>query len=83
MIGQEILDSQIEPDRFPIPSEGDITLAVHNANYTLGPVMLRLTMKPGAIIRADLHKKLPKYFTSLRATSSTRASSTRLARRCI
>ena len=41
MIGQEILDSQIKADRFPFPSEGDITLAVHNANYTLGPVMLR------------------------------------------
>jgi len=47
MIDQEVLDSEIKADRFPFSSKGDITLAVRNANYTLGPVMLYLTMKPG------------------------------------
>ena len=58
MIDQEVLDSQIKADRFPFPSGGDITLAVRNANYTLGPVMLHLTMKPGAVIPAHLHKNV-------------------------
>ncbi|MDA9405250.1 hypothetical protein XH98_18035 [Bradyrhizobium sp. CCBAU 51745] len=58
MIDQEIVDSQIKADRFPFPSEGEITLAVRNANYTLGPVMLHLTMKPGAIIPSHLHKNV-------------------------
>jgi mannose-6-phosphate isomerase-like protein (cupin superfamily) len=58
MIDQEVLDSQIKADRFPFPSDGDITLAVRNANYTLGPVMLHLTMKPGAVIPAHLHKNV-------------------------
>jgi quercetin dioxygenase-like cupin family protein len=58
MIDQEVSDSQIKADRFPFPSEGDITLAVRNANYTLGPVMLHLTMKPGAVIPAHLHKNV-------------------------
>ena len=47
MIDQEVLDSETKADRFPFSSKGDITLAVRNANYTLGPVMLYLTMKPG------------------------------------
>jgi quercetin dioxygenase-like cupin family protein len=58
MITQEVLDSQIKAHRFPFPSGGDITLAVRNANYTLGPVMLHLTMKPGAVIPAHLHKNV-------------------------
>ena len=58
MIDQEVLDSQIKADPFPFPNEGDITLAVRNANYTLGPVMLHLTMKPGAVIPAHLHKNV-------------------------
>jgi quercetin dioxygenase-like cupin family protein len=56
MIDQEIFDGQIKADRFPFPCEGEITLAVRNANYTLGPVMLHLTMKPGAVIPSHLHK---------------------------
>jgi len=56
VVDQEVLDSQLKPDRFPFPSEGDITLAVRNANYTLGPVMLHITMSPGAVIPAHLHK---------------------------
>jgi redox-sensitive bicupin YhaK (pirin superfamily) len=36
--------------------EGDITLAVRNANYTLGPVMLHLDLKPGAAVPAHSHK---------------------------
>jgi quercetin dioxygenase-like cupin family protein len=56
MVDQEILDTQLESVRFPFPSQGDIALAVRNANYTLGPVMLHITMKPGAVIPAHLHK---------------------------
>lgn len=56
MVDQEVIGGQLTADRFPFPSEGDITLAVRNANYTLGPVMLHITMKPGAVIPAHLHK---------------------------
>src|SRR5262249_53753333 len=56
MVDQEVLDSQLKADRFPFPSEGDITLRVRNANYTLGPVMLHVVMNPGATIPAHLHK---------------------------
>src|SRR4029453_11875367 len=56
MVDQEVLDSQRKTDRFPFPSEGDITLRVRNANYTLGPVILHIDMKPGAVIPAHLHK---------------------------
>jgi quercetin dioxygenase-like cupin family protein len=56
MVDQEVIGSQLKTDRFPFQSEGDITLAVRNANYTLGPVMLHIAMKPGAFIPAHLHK---------------------------
>jgi len=56
MVDQEVFGSQIKTDRFPFPSEGDITLAIRNANYTLGPVMLHLVMKPGAVVPAHIHK---------------------------
>jgi len=56
MFDQEIFASQIKPDRFPFPSEGDITLAVRNQNYALGPVMLHLVMKPGSVIPAPIHE---------------------------
>jgi quercetin dioxygenase-like cupin family protein len=56
MVDQEVIGSQLTAGRFPFQSEGDITLAVRNANYTLGPVMLHITMKPGAVIPAHLHK---------------------------
>jgi quercetin dioxygenase-like cupin family protein len=55
MVDQEVFQSQLKTDRFPFPSEGDITLAVRNANYTLGPVMVHLVMKPGAVIPEHLH----------------------------
>jgi len=55
MVYQEVIGSQLKTDRFPFQSEGDITLAVRNANYTLGPVMLHIVMKPGAAIPAHLH----------------------------
>src|SRR5215510_1611683 len=42
MVDQEVIDSQLKADRSPFPSEGDITLRVRNANYTLGPVMLHI-----------------------------------------
>jgi len=56
MVDQEVFESQVKVDRFPFPSEGEITLAVRNANYALGPVMLHIGMKPGAVIPAHLHK---------------------------
>ena len=56
MVDQEVLDNQLKSDRFPFPSQGDISLAVRNANYTLGPVMLHITMKPGATIPAHTNK---------------------------
>ena len=56
MVDQEVFGSQIKTDRFPFPSEGDITLAIRNANYTLGPVMLHLVMKPGAVVPAHIHE---------------------------
>jgi len=55
MVDQEVIGSQLHPDRFPFQGEGDITL-VRNANYTLGPVMLHIVMKPNASIPAHLHK---------------------------
>jgi len=56
MVDQQVFYNQIEVVRFPFPSEGDITLAVGNANYALGPVMLHIVMRPGAIIPAHSHK---------------------------
>jgi redox-sensitive bicupin YhaK (pirin superfamily) len=58
MVDKEVFDDQIKTDRFPFPSEGDITLAVRNADYTLGPVMLHVVMKPGAVIPAHFDKGL-------------------------
>jgi quercetin dioxygenase-like cupin family protein len=56
MVDEEVFDGQLKVDRFPFPSDGDITLAVRNANYTLGPVMLHIEMKAGAVIPAHLHE---------------------------
>ena len=56
MVDQEVNDRQLKVDRFPFQSEGEITLAVRNANYTLGPVMLHIEMKPGAKIGAHHHE---------------------------
>ena len=56
MVDQEVIGSQLKTDRFPFQSEGAITLAVRNANYAPGPVMLHIAMKPGAVIPAHLHK---------------------------
>ena len=56
MVDQEVFDNQLKADRFPFPSEGNITLRVRNANYALGPVMLHIVMNPGAVIPAHLHK---------------------------
>src|SRR5262249_36608023 len=56
MYEQEIPASQVKADRFPFPCEGDITLAVRNKNYALGPVMLHIVMKPGSVIPAHLHQ---------------------------
>jgi mannose-6-phosphate isomerase-like protein (cupin superfamily) len=56
MFDQEISASQVKTDRFPFASEGDITLAVRSADYTLGPVMLHLGMAPGSFIPAHIHQ---------------------------
>jgi quercetin dioxygenase-like cupin family protein len=58
MVDKEILASQVTTDRFPFPSEGDITLGVRNANFALGPVMLHIVMKPGSVIPAHDHEKV-------------------------
>lgn len=55
MVDQEVSELQLKADRFPFRSEGDITLAVRNADYALGPVMLHIVMKPGASIPAHHH----------------------------
>jgi len=56
MVDQEVFGNELKTDRFPFPSEGDITLTVRNAKYTLGPVMLHLVMKPDAVVPAHSHK---------------------------
>jgi len=56
MIDQEIFANAVKADRFPFPSQGDISLAVRAANYTLGPVMLHLSMQPGSSIPAHIHE---------------------------
>ena len=62
MVDQEVFQNQLKTDQFPYPSKGTITLAVRNANYTLGPVMVHLDMKPGAVIPRHLHKAWLKRF---------------------
>jgi hypothetical protein len=42
-VDQQLIGSQPKRDGFHFQSEGDITLAVPNANCTLGPVMLQST----------------------------------------
>src|SRR6266511_59881 len=83
VVDQEVLDSQLKTDRFPFPSEGDITLKVRNANYTLGPVILHIGMKPARLFRLIYTKAWPRRSMWLRATLPTRASSTRQALCCI
>ena len=56
MYDQEITATQVKADKFPFPSEGDITLAVRNKNYALGPVMVHIVMKPGSSIPAHKHE---------------------------
>src|SRR5690242_14798461 len=56
MYDKELQASQVKTDRFPFPCEGEVTLAVRNTNYTFGPVMLQLSMKPGSVIPAHIHE---------------------------
>ena len=56
MYDQEIPATQVKADKFPFPSEGEITLAVRNKNYELGPVMVHIVMKPGSTIPAHKHE---------------------------
>jgi len=58
MVDQEILASQLKSDRPPFPYKGDITIAVRNASYALGPAMVHVVMKPGSVIPAHLHQGL-------------------------
>lgn len=73
---QEVLASQIKADRFPFPSEGDITLAVRNSNYALGPVTLHLVMKAGSVIPAHIHEGVAESYTWSTVILSTRANNT-------
>ena len=70
MYDLEIPASQVKADRFPFPSEGDITLAVRNKNYALGPVMVHIVMKPGSVIPAHKHEGMAEalYVTEAAAT---------------
>jgi hypothetical protein len=45
MYDQEIPAVQVKADQFPFRCEGEITLAVRNKNYALGPVMAHIVMK--------------------------------------
>jgi len=56
MYDQEIPAAQVKTERFPFPSEGEITLAVRNKDYALGPVMVHIEMKPGSTIPAHTHE---------------------------
>ena len=56
MYDQEIPATQVKADRFPFPCEGEITLAVRNKTYSLGPVMAHIVMKPGSTIPAHKHE---------------------------
>ena len=79
MVDQEVFESQLRADRFPFPSEGDITLAVRNANYTLGPVILHLVMKPGAVVPKHLHKGMAEALYVVEGDFTNEASSTKPA----
>lgn len=56
MFDQEVFATDVQSGRFPFPCEGEISLAVRNRNYALGPVMLHLVMQPGAKIPAHIHE---------------------------
>jgi Cupin len=81
MFDKEIVASQVKADRFPFPSEGGITLAVRNSNYSLGPVMLHLVMSPGSVIPAHLHQGVAEVLYVIEGDLLTRASNTCQARR--
>ena len=55
MLDKDILASQVTANKFPFPCEGNITLAVRNQDYALGPVMLHLVLAPGSVIPAHRH----------------------------
>jgi anti-sigma factor ChrR (cupin superfamily) len=56
MFDREISASEVVVGPFPFAHEGEITLAVRNGDYSLGPVMLELVMKPGSVIPAHIHE---------------------------
>ena len=58
MFDQEVFAAQVKAGGFPFPSEGNITLAVRNKNYSLGPVMLHLNMSPGSVIPEHSHEEV-------------------------
>ena len=58
MIDKEILASTLEYQPFPFPHEGDLTLAVRNDAYGLGPAMLHIAMKAGSVIPAHIHNQV-------------------------
>ena len=63
MYDQEIPALQVKAGPFPFPCEGDVTLAVRNKNYALGPVMVHIVMKPGSVIRRTGMMGWPKRST--------------------
>jgi hypothetical protein len=74
MVDQEVIGSQLKSDRCPFQSEGDITLAVRNANHSLGPVMLHIVMKANAVIPPHVHKGMFARATpSMQVSPSLRA----------
>jgi quercetin dioxygenase-like cupin family protein len=58
MVDKEILASEVDAIAFPFPSEGNITVAVRNTKFALGPVMLHIMMPPGSLIPAHAHEHL-------------------------
>ena len=60
MYDREIAATQVKANRFPVLCEGEISLAVRNKNYALGPVMVRIVMKPGSTIAAHRHEGMAK-----------------------
>jgi quercetin dioxygenase-like cupin family protein len=58
MYDQELVASQVKAGPLPYPHEGDITVAIRNTNYALGPVIADIVMKPGSVIPAHVHEGL-------------------------
>jgi ChrR Cupin-like domain len=58
MVDQEVFEGQLKADRFPFPSEGDITLEVPTRTIPWGQQCYTSLCRPGAVIPAHFHKGL-------------------------